>query len=156
MAMFTARRMARSRWCSPPGVTGTDHVPLGDCASAPARSCELNIDLRVAAADDGLELGRAFDAPEGATNEIERAKDDVLGADGDGRRVGQHASDLAPGVASENPGLGRGIIDEEHAAVREKTTKMRDLRVGERSDRPVSDEVGERLGKERVVIGAHR
>ena len=113
-------------------------------------------DLRVAPAHDGFELGGPFDAPEGTANEIEGAEDDVLGADGDRRRIGQHARDFAPGITAEDPGFGCGIIDEEHAALREKATKVRDLRVGERRSGAVADEVGEGLGEERVVVGAHR
>ena len=59
----------------------------------------------------------------------------MLGADGDRRRVGEHAGDLARGASRpKTPGFGRGVVDEEHAAVREEAPQMCNLRVGERRD----------------------
>jgi len=51
--------------------------------------------LSIAAANDGFELRRSFDAPVGAPDEIERPKDDVLGADGNRSGIGQHARELS-------------------------------------------------------------
>ena len=51
-------------------------------------------------------------------------KTHVVGADGDGRAVGQDARDLAPRAAAEGARLavvaGAGVVDEQDAAEREE------------------------------------
>ena len=60
--MFTARRIACSRWTSPPGVTGSSHVPAGERASAPLITPrELEILTSIAAGLNNKAIARRFE-----------------------------------------------------------------------------------------------
>src|SRR6185436_14773460 len=88
--------------------------------------------------------------------EIKRSEHDVLDADRNRRRVGQHPSELAFGVTAELTRFGRSIVDEEDAALGEKPAKMGDLGIGEGRQPSIAGKVGERLCPEGIVIGSNR
>ena len=155
MATLTASRRAPLSLVLAARGDGHRPDPSRRLGKRPCQIVGAENDLRVPPADDGFELGGAFDTTVGPADEIKRAEHDVLGSHGDGRRVGQHASELSLGVMGENPRLGSGVIDEEHAPFREKTAKMRDLGIGEREEWSVADEVSERFGEQRVIVGAN-
>ena len=87
---------------------------------------------RLAAPHDRVEGRLAGDAPFGPAQQIESSVDDVLGPDGDGRTVGEHAGDLAARAAPEGarlaPLAGSGIVGEQDAAEREEGAQPGELR----------------------------
>jgi len=104
----------------------------GRLGQGPADVVSAEEDLGVAPADDGIELGRPLDATIRSADEIERTKNDVLGADGNGGSVGKNAPELPSGVASEHAVFRCRVVDQEHAALGEKSTQVGDLGIGER------------------------
>ena len=157
--MFTARRMARSRWTSPPGVTVCSHMPVAPRASAPPRSCSLKMTCAWPPRTMASSVGGPSTRPSGAAEQVEGAEDDVVGAERDGRRVGEDAGELAAGAPRERARLaavaGGRVVDEQHAAEREEAAEPGDLRARQRRDLAVAAPVEERRVDDGRIVGAH-
>ena len=81
-------------------------------------------DLRLSTAYDGLEGGRPLDPSFGPTQEIERAKDDVVGANRDGRGIREDSCDFVSRTLAERArftALARArVVDEQDAPPRDR------------------------------------
>ena len=102
--------------------------------------------------------GGPSNATHRAAQEVERAKDDVVGAEGDGRAVWQDAGDLATRAPSERARFamltGGRVVDEHHPAERKEATQSGDLRARQRGHLGVAAPVEKRRVDDGRVVGA--
>ena len=140
--MFTARRMARSRWRSPPGTTGCSHAPVAPRASAPPRSCAEKMTPRLAAAHDRVERARVGDAASSARLEqVIGFEQDVIRGERDRARASGSTRAICSRAVRENAlrprrAFGGGVVrharvvDEEDAPELEEAAKVTAISFG--------------------------